>query len=92
VINTAVIVGSLLAFFDYLMHMMIRPPTYTHFLALDVPFAVRNSVIGSMVALAFYRRLRPRPVWTDRLGWAMGLIWLVIGLLSWPRGTIFFGP
>jgi hypothetical protein len=90
VINTAVVAGLLLAFFDYLTQTRVNPPSYMHVLTLDVPFAVRNSVIGSMVALALFHRLRPRSVWTDWLGWAMGLLWIVIALLSWPRGHYFY--
>ena len=56
-------------------------------------FAYKHSVIGSMVALALFRCLWPRPVWTDWLGWSMGWLWVVIALLSWPRGHYFaFGP
>jgi hypothetical protein len=93
VVNNAVVVGSLLAFFDYLTQTRVNPPSYMHVLTLDVPFAVRNSVIGSMVSLALFRRLWPAPVWTDWLGWSMGLLWVVTALLSWPRGHYFcFGP
>jgi hypothetical protein len=93
VINAAVLVGLLLAVFDYLTQTRINPPTYMHVLTLDVPFAVINSVIGSMVALALFRRLWPPPVWTDWLGWSMGLLWVAIALLSSPRGHFFyFGP
>lgn len=93
VVNTAVVVGWLLAFFDYLTQTRVNPPSYMNVLTLDVPFAVRNSVIGSMVALALFRRLWPLPVWTDWLGWSMGWLWVVIALLSWPRGHYFaFGP
>ncbi len=67
-INIAALVGSLLAFFDYLTQTRVHPPSYMHVLTLEVPFAVRNSVIGSMVALTLFRRLWPAPVWTDWLG------------------------
>jgi hypothetical protein len=93
VINAAVIVGALVAFFDYLTLTKINPPSYMHVLTLDVPSAARDCVIGSMVALAMFRRPCPRPVWTDRLGWIMGSLWIVIALLRWPRGHYFvFGP
>jgi hypothetical protein len=90
VINSAALVGSLLAFFDYLTQARVNPPTYMHVLALGVPLAVRTAVIGSMIALALFRRLWPRPVWTDWLGWSIGLLWVVIALLSWPRGHYFY--
>jgi hypothetical protein len=93
VVNIAVLVGWFLAFFDYLTQTRVNPPSYMHVLTLDVPFAVRNSVIGSMVALALFRRAWPPPVWTDWLGWSMGWLWVVMALLSWPRGQFFaFGP
>jgi hypothetical protein len=93
VINTSGLAGSLLAFFDYLTLAKINPPSYMHVLTLDVPSAARDSVVGAMVALALLRRLWPRPVWTDWLGWIMGLFWILVALLRWPRGHYFvFGP
>jgi hypothetical protein len=93
VMNSAVVVGSLLVLFDHFTQSTITHGSYMRILSLDVPSAVRNSVIGAMVALALFRRLRPSPVWTDRLGWSLGLLWIVIALLSWPRSHYFgFGP
>jgi hypothetical protein len=93
VMNIAVVVALLLVFADSLMPTATNPSGYMHILTLDVPSAVRNSVIGSIVSLAFFRSFWPRPVWTDRLGWALGLFWVVIALLSWPRAHFFlFSP
>ncbi len=59
--------------------------TYMHVVSTGLPGDVGFFVVGSLVALALFRRLRPRPVWTDRLGWALGWAWVGMVFLTWSR-------
>ena len=40
------------------------------------------AVLASWVTLVAGRRWRPEPSWVDRLGRALGLLWVLLGLAS----------
>lgn len=43
---------------------------------------VDTAVLGSWIALALSRRWRPEPSWIDRMGFALGLYWVLL-LFAW---------
>ena len=59
--------------------------TYMHVLSTNLPGDVGYFVLGSSLPLVLRRQWRPRPTWTDRLGWLIGMLWVVMALLTWAR-------
>ncbi|QDV33067.1 hypothetical protein [Tautonia plasticadhaerens] len=49
---------------------------------------VGHFVIGAALPMAFYGRWLPRRTWVDRLGWAVGLLWVALLLLYWARSYV----
>jgi len=89
VMNMAAIVGALSVSVHYLGQMAASPnladTTYMRLISSGLPGDVGYFVAGSVVALALFRRLSPRPVWTDNLGCAMGWVWVARAVLAWAR-------
>lgn len=89
VINIAAIAGVLCSSMHYVGQTAIdsgrADMIYMHVVSTGLPGDVGYFVVGSLVALALFRRLRPRPIWTDRLGWTLGWVWVGMAILSWSR-------
>ena len=89
VMTAAAVAASVPVIVSYLTQSPLRPLNYVRVLTKDLPYTVSNFVIGSAVALALVSRLMPRPDWTDRLAWALGLAWVLYAFLGWPRSYFF---
>lgn len=89
VMNAAAIVGVLCVLLHYVGQTVIDPSRgdmrYLHIVSTGLPGDVGYFVVGSLVALALSRRLRPRPIWTDRIGATLGWVWVGMALLTWSR-------
>jgi hypothetical protein len=89
VINTAAITGVLVISLFFLGQTALDPSradmTYMHVVSTGLPGVVGYFVIGSVVTLGLFRRLRPRLIWTDRLGWTLGWVWVGMAILTWSR-------
>jgi hypothetical protein len=87
--NTAAIAGVFCLSMHYVGQTAIDPSradmTYMHVVSTALPGDVGYFVVRSLVALALFRRLRPRPIWTDRLCWTLGWIWVGMAILTWSR-------
>jgi hypothetical protein len=87
--NTAAIAGVLCISIHYLGQTAINPGradgTYMHVFSTGLPGDVGYFVVGSLVALALFRRLRPRPIGTDRFGWVLGWVWVGMAFLTGSR-------
>lgn len=89
VVNAAAILGLLVITLHYVGQTLIDPSraagTYMHVLSTGLPGEVGYFVIGSLLPLALSGHWRPRPSWTDRVCWLVGILWVIIALLSWSR-------
>jgi hypothetical protein len=89
VMNAAAIAGVLCISMHYVGQTVIDPSradtTYMHVVSTGLPGDVGYFVVGSLVALALFRRLRPRPIWTDRLCWTLSWVWVGMAILTWWR-------
>lgn len=67
----------------------IRTPEYTgRFWRMSHdPLGV--SVLAAWLGLAISRRWRPEPGWIDRLGWGIGLFWILTILFEWQATRWF---
>ena len=92
VMNIAAIAGVLCVSVQNMGEMAIDPSRadviYVQMVSSQLPGDVGYFVVGSLVALALFGRLRPRAVWTDRLAYSMGWVWVGITLLQWTRNYI----
>jgi hypothetical protein len=89
VVNSAAIMGASCILVHYLCLIAIDPNhragTYMHIASTGLPSHVGYFVVGAFLALALCRRFLPGPMWTDRLGWCLGFVWIGMALLSWSR-------
>lgn len=89
VLNVSAIAGMLCMFMHYAGQTAIDPGradmTYMHVVSTGLPGDVGYFVIGAVITLGLFRRLRPRPIWTDRLGWTLGWVWVGMAILTWCR-------
>jgi hypothetical protein len=89
VVNSAAIMGAFCVLVHYLCQIAIVPNhragTYMHIVSTALPSDVGYFVAGAFLALALFRRFLPGPIWTDRLGWCLGFVWIAMALLSWSR-------
>jgi hypothetical protein len=58
---------------------------YTTALASGLPSGVGYLALGAMAVLSMQGRLRPHPSWMDRLGFAAGLGWVALMMLTWAQ-------
>jgi hypothetical protein len=56
-----------------------------HSVSTTIPGEVGLVVVGALAVLVLDGRWRPHPSWLDRLGWCLGLAWVVLVVLSWSR-------
>ncbi len=61
--------------------------TYMHMVSTGLPGDVGYFVVGSLVALALFRRRLRSTSDLDRpgSGWTLGWVWVGMALLSWSR-------
>jgi hypothetical protein len=89
VVNASGILGVSVILVHYLGQTIIDPSrfsgTYMHVLSTGLPGDVGYFVLGSFLPLVLRGQWRPRPTWTDRLGWAIGVLWVAMALLTWSR-------
>ncbi len=92
VLNLAGVMGVLIVLAFYMAQMALMPniayDIYMHVLTGGLSDVVGYFVAGSLIPLALRGHWRSRPVWTDRLGWAMGVAWLVMVVLNWLVGYL----
>ena len=48
------------------------------FLTGNVPDVVGSTIVGGWFALVLVGRWRPKPIWTDRLGYVIGACWVLL--------------
>src|SRR5262249_32075068 len=87
VLNATVLLGATLVSLHFCIITAARPSAA----AIDSIILFRNAiprmtgqfVAGALLCLAMSRRCLPLPIWTDRLGFILGLVWLAGLLLVW---------
>jgi hypothetical protein len=89
VMNIAAISGVFCVSLHHMGEMALDPGRvdviYVQMVSSRLPGDVGYFVAGSLVALALFGRLRPRPIWTDRLAYSIGWLWVGMTLLHWAR-------
>ena len=62
---------------------------YVDAISVHLPRGVGYFVLGAFLPLMFRGRSCPLPTWIDRLGWVVGLLWIVMALLTWVQICLF---
>ena len=89
VANAASILGVFVSLVPYIGQTVLDPSRasdiYMHVLSTGLPGNLGFYVIGAMLPLMLGGKYGPYPAWEDRLGWLIGMLWIIMSLLTYSR-------